>query len=116
MNEAIGQLLAALGPTIALFIPWVLGRYRDRTSHEKEKEELRTSVRYWQGFARESLDLASNYRTVLNLVLAKRMKEKETVDLFADARVAELEVDFDRLWKEYRSAGPNSQPGKDEKK
>ncbi len=108
MNDVLAQLLAALGPTIALFIPWVLGRYRDRTSHEKEKEELRANVRYWQGFAREALDLAGNYRTVLNLVLVQRFRQKDTVDLFADARTGELEIDFDRLMKEYRSNGPNA--------
>lgn len=104
-SENIGQIIGALVAISGLFVPFILGRYRDRNAHEKEKENERAKTRYWQGYSREALDLASNYRTLVNSILATRLKDKDTVDLGAGTEAANLETDYDRLMQEYRRTG-----------
>lgn len=114
MNDYTGQLIAGAITILALFVPWALGRYKDNDAREKERDKLRAIIRYWEGFSREALDLASNYRNLINGALQTRLREKDTVDLTVSQEVAGLESDYDRLVKEYRQTG--LQPEKEKEK
>ena len=88
------QLLTAFGSALLIFFPWALARYRDRRNREAE-------TRFWQGTARELLDLTSNYRTLLGRYLAL----ESSPDGHIKGKFNEYELDYDRLLREYRG-GP----------
>ena len=100
-NTLWEQIFTALGSALLLFLPWALGRYRDRRNREKE-------MRFWQDTARELLDLAGSYRALLGRYLAQESSPDGHIKLKFD----EYELDYDRLTNDYKR-GPN---GNDVKK
>ena len=92
MNELWMQLLAGFVLAFGTFFTWALSRYRDRRTREKE-------TRFWYSHAREWSELAGAYRRLV----VSRVIEDSDVDKHTRAIFDFLEVDYDRLTKEYKT-------------
>lgn len=93
-DEVWKQLGAGFLLALGSFIPWVLGRYRDRRSHEQEKDELRAQTRQAIDVAGDAIALVGRY-LITESPGDNRLKSK----------YEQLDKEYEALFNAYRRPG-----------